>query len=238
MSVVVELCVQGIESARAGEAGGADRIELCENLDVGGVTPSAGTIAVACRRLAIPIQILIRPRGGDFHYSDAEFAVMEHDIEVARSLGAAGVVLGVLQADGSVDRERTARLIAIARPLSVTFHRAFDAVPDPFAALDDLIALGVDRVLTSGGRDRAVIGIGRLADLHARAERRIILMAGGRIVRDDIPTILGSGLREIHIGSAACREGRTDPGLVHRLVAAARARGGSAGGFHGPDHPD
>src|SRR3954447_3679785 len=135
MPVVVEICVQGIESALAAQAGGADRIELCEDLAIGGVTPSAGTIAVACRRLAIPVHVLIRPRGGDFTYTEAEYEVMRHDVEVAKSLGAAGVVIGLLDPARAIDRERTARLIEAARPLCITLHKAFDHAADSIEAL-------------------------------------------------------------------------------------------------------
>ena len=128
------------------------RVELCDNLAVGGTTPSAGTIAEACRRLAIPVHVLIRPRGGDFLASEAELAAMRHDIETARRLGAAGVVLGLLGRMGPIDRDRTASLVELARPLSVTFHKAFDQTRDPDEALDALIGLGIDRVLSSGCR--------------------------------------------------------------------------------------
>jgi copper homeostasis protein len=223
MSGVVEICVQGISSALAAQAGGADRIELCEDLAVGGVTPSCGQIAVACRRLTIPVHVLVRPRGGDFVYSEADFEVMQRDVEVVKSLAAAGIVLGVLHADGRVDRERCARLIGLARPLSVTFHKAIDEVTDPLGSLDDLIGLGVDRVLTSGGAPRAVEGLRRLAQWNGIAKGRIVIMAGGRITADDIRALAAAGLREFHFGSAACAMGRTDAQQVRRIVDAAQA---------------
>jgi copper homeostasis protein len=224
MAVVVEICVQGIESALAAQAGGADRIELYEDLAVGGVTPGAGTIAVACRRLTIPVHVLIRPRGGDFAYTEAEFEVMRHDVQVARSLGAAGVVLGLLDPAGAIDRERTARLIEDARPLSITFHKAFDHAADSIEALGDLIGLGVERVLTSGGMAKAVDGLDRLVALNRRAAGRVTIMAGGRITEADIPTLTDAGLREIHVGSAACAEGRIDAERIGRIVTTARRR--------------
>jgi copper homeostasis protein len=229
MDVVVEICVQGIESALAAQAGGADRVELCEDLAVGGVTPGAGAIAVACRRLIVPVHVLIRPRGGNFIYTEAEFEVMRHDIQVARSLGAAGVVIGLLDPAQAIDRERTARLIEAAHPLSITFHKAFDHTADSIEALDDLIGLGVERVLTSGGMAKAVDGLDRLVALNRRAAGRVIIMAGGRITETDTPTLTNAGLREIHVGSAACTEGRTDAERVARIVTAAGGRRRVAG---------
>jgi copper homeostasis protein len=222
MNVALEICVQGIESALASQEGGADRIELCEELAVGGVTPSAGTIAIACRRLTIPVHVLIRPRGGDFVYSEAEFDVIQHDIETAKSLGAAGVVIGLLRPDGTLDQPRLTRLIELSRPLAITFHRAFDEVSSPLEALEDLIDLGVERILTSGGTVRAVDGLARLAELSQRSAGRIAIMAGGRITGADIPALLGTGLKEIHIGSSACSEGRIVAELVRSLGEIAR----------------
>jgi copper homeostasis protein len=226
VSVVVEICVQGLESGLAAEEGGADRIELCDDLAVGGVTPGVGVVADACRRLSIPIHVLVRPRGGDFVYSEAEFEVMRDEIRTARSLGAAGVVLGILNADGTVDRERNARLIDAAGPLNVTFHKAFDEVRDPFGALDELIGLGVERVLTSGLAPSASEGLGLLVALARKADGRVVVMPGGRITEGDLPVLIDSGFNELHIGSAACSGGRTDAGKVRRIVDVARSHGG------------
>ena len=129
-----EICVDSVEGAIAAQTGGAQRVELCDNLLEGGTTPSAGTIAVARQHLTIGLNVIIRPRGGDFCYSDVEFAVMQHDVAQAKQLGADGVVIGLLNPDGTVDKARTAKLIEIARPLSVTFHRAFDMTNDPYQA--------------------------------------------------------------------------------------------------------
>ena len=150
MALIFEVCVDSAEAAVAAQEGGADRVELCSDLLEGGLTPSHGTLAVARQRLRIGIMAMVRPRGGDFCYSDAEFAVMREDLRDAKRLGVNGLVFGLLNPDGTIDRDRTAELIAIARPLPVTFHRAFDVSRDPFEALDTLIDLGVDRVLTSG----------------------------------------------------------------------------------------
>jgi copper homeostasis protein len=204
--VKVEICVGDVASAIAAQTGGADRVELCDNLAVGGTTPSAGTIAETCRRLSIPVHVLIRPRGGDFVYSEPEIAVMMHDIDAAKALGAAAVVLGVLTREAVIDVHQTSTLIAQARPLGVTFHKAFDQTCDPRAALETLIALGVERVLTSGGRPMALEGVETLADLVARAGDQITVMAGGRLSTANLETVIGrSRVSEVHLGSAASR---------------------------------
>jgi copper homeostasis protein len=216
MPVPVEICVEGLTSALA--AGRASRVELCENLAVGGVTPSAGAMAVACDRLAIPVQVLIRPRGGDFVYSDDELLAMKRDIQAAKGLGASGVVLGCLTREMRIDLEKSAWLIELARPMSVTFHKAFDAARDPLEALDDLIALGVDRVLTSGQAPTAMAGLQTLVELTDRGNRKIVVMAGGSITIPQIRPILAMGIRELHLGSAACSGGVTDAELVRKIV--------------------
>ncbi len=220
---IVEICVPDIESALAAERGGADRIELCADLAVGGVTPSAGAIAVVCRRLAIPVHGLIRTRGGDFTCSEAEFEAMRHDIGVAKTLGAAGIVSGVLNPDLTVDQDRMAILVVAARPMSVTFHKAFDEIGDAFAALGALSALGIDRVLTSGGRPKAIRALGPLRLLRESHDDRPIIMPGGGITESDLRAFLGAGFREVHIGSAAMTGGRTDADKVRDLVDAARS---------------
>ena len=203
MTVAVEICVSDVPSAVAAHEGGADRVELCDNLGEGGTTPSAGAIALACR-LSLPIHVIIRPRGGDFCYLDVEFEAMRHDIGVARSLGASGVVLGLLHPDGTVDRERTAALVEIARPMSTTFHKAFDMTRDPREALETLIGLGVDRVLTSGGSRSAWEGRDRIADLVRLAGDRIVIMAGGGISAENVRRLIAAtGVREVHVGSHA-----------------------------------
>ncbi|WP_165226702.1 copper homeostasis protein CutC [Aquisphaera insulae] len=203
---IVEICAGSLESALDAGRGGADRIELCDDLAAGGVTPSAGAIAVACGTLRVPVHVLVRPRAGDFLPSEDEFQAMRHDVAAAGALGASGVVLGLLRPDGTIDRERTARLIELARPMSVTFHKAFDEVPDPFEALETLIELGVNRVLTSGGRPTAREGAGALRRLVESARGRIAILAGGRIAEADVETLLETaGVREIHLGSAVAR---------------------------------
>ncbi len=210
--IAIEICVGDVESAIAAEAAGADRVELCDNIGVGGTTPSVGTIAEACRWLSIPVHVLIRPRAGLFVYSGREMAVMRRDIEAARALGAAGVVLGVLDTEGRVERDRTAAMVELARPLSVTFHKAIDHANDPCEALDVLIAAGVDRVLTSGARATAMEGLETIRSLVDRAAGRIAIMAGGRLAADHLDALIRrSGVREVHLGSAVCRAAEWPP---------------------------
>lgn len=199
-NLVLEACVDSLEGATVAQAGGADRVELCAGLLEGGITPSAATIELARRHLAIRLHVLVRPRGGDFCYSDLDIAVMGRDIEIAKSLGADGIVLGALQPDATIDLDRTHALIARARPLAVTFHRAFDMTADPFASLDTLIELGVERVLTSGQAASAQEGTDLLADLVRHAAGRIVIMAGGGVSAATVTRIVQqAGVREVHL---------------------------------------
>lgn len=199
-SVLIEVCVDSTEGALAAQEGGAQRVELCSALFEGGLTPSAGAISVAREHVRIGLNVIIRPRSGDFLYSDAEMELMTEDIRVAKRLGADGVVIGVLDSDGRVDVDRTARLIAEARPLSVTFHRAFDMTRDPFEALEQLIRLRVDRVLTSGQESTALAGIDLLRDLVSAAGERMTVMPGGDIQERNIQKIVHlTGARELHV---------------------------------------
>jgi len=200
--LIVEAVVESVDGAIAAQQGGADRVELCANLLEGGTTPSAGTIQLARERLSIGLNVMIRPRGGDFCYSDIEFEVMQRDIELARQLRADGVVFGILDPDGSVDKGRTAQLIALARPLSVTFHRAFDVSRDPYQALETLIDLGIDRVLTSGQEPSALEGLDLIVDLVRTARERIVVMPGGGITERNIQKIVAaSGVQEVHVAA-------------------------------------
>ena len=205
--VLVEACVDTVEGAEAAEAGGAGRVELCDNLLEGGTTPSAGTIAVARERVAIPLFVLIRPRGGDFLYTDAELEVMRRDVALAAALGADGVVLGALTPDGDVDVERAAEMIERARPMRVTFHRAFDLARDAAAALEALAALGVDRVLTSGAAPSAVQGAETIAALVRQSAGRVAVMAGGGVTHENAgPLVRATGVREVHVRGAVRTE--------------------------------
>ncbi len=209
--VTFEVCVDSGEAALAAQEGGADRVELCSDLLEGGLTPTHGTLKVARQRLHIKIMAMVRPRGGDFCYSDVEFAVMREDLLAAKSLGADGIVLGLLEPDGTIDRDRTRELVQLARPLPVTFHRAFDMTRDPFEALDVLIDLGVDRVLTSGQEPSVVEGLSLIAELAKRAGTRIIVMPGGGITARNVARVVAeAGVKEIHFASLEPREGRME----------------------------
>ena len=202
-TVLVEVVVDSVESAVAAQSGGAGRVELCANLVDGGTTPSAGMIAECRERVSIPLYVMIRPRGGDFLYSDNEIEIMRRDIHQARALGADGVVLGLLMPHGTVDAARTARLIRQARPLDVTFHRAIDVCRDPFEALDVLAAIGVDRVLTSGQASTARHGIKTIARMVQHAGNSLVILPGGGINEKNAPRIVErTGTREVHVRGA------------------------------------
>src|SRR5690349_2156154 len=165
----VEIVVYNIDSAMKAQAGGADRIELCENPGEGGTTPSYGTIELVRQNVSLDVFVMIRPRGGDFHYSSYEFHAMKRDISMCQKLSVDGIVLGILNSDGTIDKKRCKELIDKARPLKVTCHRAFDMTVDPFAALEDCIEVGFDRILTSGQRNTALEGVNLIAELNKRA---------------------------------------------------------------------
>jgi copper homeostasis protein len=208
MKRALEVCVESVSGAVAAQAGGADRVELCANLLEGGTTPSIGSIREARQRLHIRMQVMIRPRGGDFCFSETEYQIMKLDIEAAKAAGADGVVIGILRADGSVDEERTRELIRLARPMSVTFHRAFDMSRDPYEALETLIGIGVDRILTSGQESSVLEGLDLISDLVRKAGDRIIVMPGGGITERNFEKIASqSGARELHVAALAEIEG-------------------------------
>ncbi len=196
----IEACVDSVESAVAAENGGAQRVELCAALLEGGLTPSAGAIALAREKLGIGLHVIIRPRGGDFLYTGDEHAVMLRDIDAAKNAGADGVVVGVLDANAHIDEARTRELLETARPMSVTFHRAFDMTRDPLAALETLVDIGIDRILTSGQEESAMAGLELLRDLVKRAGRRIIIMPAGNIHENNIEKIAKeTGAKELHV---------------------------------------
>lgn len=207
----LEICVDSIQSALSAEKGGADRIELCAALSEGGLTPSAGLIATVRKLLNIDIHVLIRPRRGDFYYSDLEIETMKHDIAQARDIGANGVVVGVLKKDGNIDIKIMRELMALAHPLSITFHRAFDLTPDPFKALEDLLTLNVDRLLTSGQQQGAEEAVGLIAQLVKKADNRLIIMPGGGINENSIKKIQReTGASEFHSSARIKAESSMD----------------------------
>ena len=194
-----EICVDSVDGVRAARDAGADRVELCAALFEGGLTPSRGMIRQARRIEGIGLHVIIRPRGGDFLFDDDEFAVQLDDIETARAEGADGVVIGLLKPDGTIDAERARQLVSAARPLSVTFHRAFDMTPDPLQALETLIGLGVERILTSGQDVTALEGLPLIAELVRAAGERVIVMPGGGLTERNLARVVaGSGCREVH----------------------------------------
>ena len=208
MTIFLEACVDSVESSIAAEQGGAGRLELCADLIEGGTTPTAGMLEVVRHSVRIPIHVMIRPRGGDFCNTPAEFEVMRRDIVVAKNAGADGVVFGLLTPEGEIDVERTRTLTAEARPLKVTFHRAFDMARDPHAALEALIALGIERVLTSGQEQTALEGIDLIATLVRQADERIIVMPGGGIHERNVRKVAAqSGAREIHASARTTVDG-------------------------------
>jgi copper homeostasis protein len=198
---VLEISVEALDAAIAAERGGAQRIELCENLSVGGATPRAELMRAARTRVKLPIFAMIRPRGGDFLYSTAEFERMMEDLEAARACGMDGVVLGVLRADRTVDVRRTRELVQAAQPLPVTFHRAFDETADVHKALQDVIATGATRLLTSGGKASAAEGGAALAELVKAAGERITILPGGGINAGNLELVVRqTGANEFHSG--------------------------------------
>lgn len=205
--VVVEVCVESVAGVRAARAAGAQRVELCCALGEGGLTPSHGCLAAAVAVGGIEVVALVRPRGGDFLYSEDEFAVLERDVESARALGAAGVALGCLTAEGEVDAARCARLIQRARPLGVTFHRAFDFAREPEQALETLVQLGSARVLTSGQAPSALEGRARIARLVQAARGRIEVVAAGGVRAENVAELVrATGVGALHFSAAVRRE--------------------------------
>jgi len=198
--IVIEVCATSLDSAIAAEQGGAKRIELCDNIIEGGTTPSSGTILLARKYLKIDLFILIRPRGADFLYNDIEFELMKADIIMAKKLKADGVVIGILDKNGFVDMKRTEELINLARPMGVTFHRAFDMSADPFKVLDQLIELKIDRLLTSGQKNKAIQGAPLINKLITKANNKIEIMPGSGINVDNfIELAKKTGAKNFHL---------------------------------------
>ena len=243
---LIEICVEGIDGLVAAQEAGADRVELCASLVEGGLTPSLGTVKAALGVATVPFHVIVRPRGGDFLYSDREFQSMRDDVAALRDMGVAGVVVGCLTPDGRIDERRMGELVQAARPMTVTCHRAFDMTADFRAAVEALVRCGVDRVLTSGQRDTAGEGLAALQATVAAAAGRIKVMACGALDETTIARVLRkSGADELHFAALATapsamtwrnphvgmggddrdREYRltlTDGAAVRRIIAAAR----------------
>lgn len=199
---VLKVCANSVESAINAEKGGANRIELCENLFVGGTTPSFGCIAETISRLNIPVNVLIRPRPGDFVYSDLEFSQMLRDIEVSKKIGVSGIVCGILLPNGEIDITRTTELVKAAQPLTFTFHRAFDLIPNPFIGLNQLIECGCSHLLTSGQKNKASEGLQLLSQLVKHANGRIRIIAGGGVNPSNIIDLAECGVNEFHLSGS------------------------------------
>lgn len=204
----VEVCAFSIESCLNAQQAGATRIELCGGLYEGGTTPSYGLIKRAREVTTLQLYVMIRPRGGDFCYDDEEFLVMKQDIELAKELGADGVVFGLLLPTGEVDEVRTAELVALAKPLQVTFHRAFDVAKEPFEALEAVIRTGAVRILTSGQENSALDGAELLTQLVKKAAGRIDLMAGSGVNVMNAVRLAQTGVQALHLTGKAARKGQ------------------------------
>jgi len=207
LSMILEVVVYNIESALKAQEGGADRIELCDNPGEGGTTPSFGIIESVRQNVNLDVYVMIRPRGGDFHYTNYEFHSMKRDIYQCQRISVDGVVFGILNADGTLDKKRCKELIDKARPLKVTCHRAFDMTRDPFEALEDCIEVGFDRILTSGHRTTASLGADQIGELIKKSNGRIAIMPGSGVNENTVEEIVRkTGAKEIHFSATDFRD--------------------------------
>jgi copper homeostasis protein len=204
-SPVVEVCAFSLESCLAAELGGAKRVELCASLYEGGTTPSVGLIKMVKQKTSLEIHAMIRPRGGDFCYSDDEILVMQEDIRMAKAFGCDGVVLGILQEDGRVNIAQTKAMVELAKPMQTTFHRAIDMTPDYAEALENIIETGCVRILTSGQKNTAMEGIKAIEILVKQAAGRIEIMAGSGVNADNALTLIHTGVDALHLTGKATR---------------------------------
>ena len=231
--ILVEVCVGSVADIERAVAAGADRVELCSALELGGLTPSFGLVETALATSSIPVVVMLRPRAGGFRYDHHEFAAMLRDAERFLDLGASGVVFGILNEHGQIDVARCGELLRTAGAAQTIFHRAFDFVPDQRAALDTLIELGITRVLTSGGKSTAAEGTSMIRELISHAAGRIEVMPGGGINADNVLEIVhATGCNQVHVGASSAQvdgsivdtrgielvDGRFMQGVVHRAV--------------------
>ena len=198
----LEICANSYQSAKNAQIAGAKRIELCSELSIGGITPSYGLLKQVVEELDIETFVLIRPRSGNFFYSEAEFEIIKKDIQICKKLGCHGIVSGVLNKDNTIDIERTQELIELSKPLPFTFHRAFDVVPNPKDALKQLIELGVERILTSGQHPKAINGLETLKELNKQAKNRIIILVGSGVSSENAQTFKDASFDEIHASAS------------------------------------
>jgi copper homeostasis protein len=196
--MLLEICANSYQSAMNAQKAGVHRIELCSEISVGGITPSYGVLKKVMADINIPVHVLIRPRSGDFTYSDVEFEMMKEDIFICKELGCKGIVSGILHTDNTIDIERTKELMALTKPLSFTFHRAFDMIPAPTEAIHELIAMGVDRLLTSGQKDTAIEGLDLIVELQEIAKNKLIVIPGSGINDKNCNLFKKAGFKEIH----------------------------------------
>ncbi|HCL06061.1 MAG TPA: copper homeostasis protein CutC [Chitinophagaceae bacterium] len=211
MSLPLEICVFNTATAIAAAEAGADRIELCENYANGGTTPSYGYLKTTREKVGIPIFPMIRPRGGDYFHRPEEIAIIQKDILLCKELGFEGVVFGLLNRDGSVDKDNTARLVELAYPLDVTFHRAFDRCKDPLEALEIIIECGCTRILTSGQHPKAPDGKELIRQLVEQADERIIIMPGSGINSMNLEEMIAfTGAKEFHTSARIMRPSQTE----------------------------
>jgi copper homeostasis protein len=215
---IIEIATSDFTTTKSAVEGGADRIELCANLAEGGTTPSYGTIKKCRETFAVSLYPIIRPRGGDFLYTTEEFEIMLQDVKLYKQLGCDGVVIGLLGADGSIDIKRTAALIEAAYPLGITFHRAFDRCKDPFVALEQLIEIGCERILTSGQKPSVADGIELVAKLNTAAGGRIIIMPGSGVRKENIQLLAEkTGCLEFHSSLRGKEQSKMD--FIHTAFA-------------------
>ncbi len=202
----IEVCAYSLASCLTAQRAGASRVELCGGMAEGGTTPSAGLIQLAHQQLSIPLYVMIRPRGGDFLYTESEYAVMQADIRLAKAAGADGMVLGILRADGTVNEAQTHQLVELAKPLPVTFHRAFDMTCDPLEALEAVIRTGAVRILTSGMHQTAEAGLVIIRQLAEQASGRIEIMAGAGVNVQNAQQLVKAGVDALHLSGSQKEE--------------------------------
>ncbi len=213
MKMTLEICASTYQSAINAQEAGADRIELCSELAIGGITPSYGLLKTVVEALSIPVFVLIRPRSGNFTYSEDEFEIMRNNIQLCKDLGCAGIVSGVLNEDNSIDMDRTKALVELSKPLPFVFHRAFDWTPNPFESIEQLVDLGVERVLTSGQETSAEKGVDLLRQLKEETNGRIAILPGGGINSENIMVFKTAGFSEVHASATTIHPANEAPSI-------------------------